>query len=170
MRTQKEFCLKFYILIFTFIFSCAGFSQDSESVDPLEDLNRKFYTFNFEIVDPLMLEPLARSYEKLTPDFTKKLVNNFFSNLDDIPSAANHLLQGKISQSVDVTVRFLINSSLGMAGLFDVATKLNVKGYESEDFGQTLAVWGVGSGPYLMLPFTGLQLCVMHLRSFLIVF
>ena len=154
-RTEKGFSLKFYILIFTLIFSCAGFSQDSESVDPLEDLNRKFYIFNFEVVDPLMLEPLARSYEKLTPNFTKKLVNNFFSNLDDIPSAANHLLQGKISRSVDLTVRFLINSSLGMAGLFDVATKLNVKGYESEDFGQTLAVWGVSSGPYLMLPLYG---------------
>ena len=83
MRTEKGFSLKFYILIFTLIFSCAGFSQDSEAVDPLEDLNRKFYIFNFEVVDPLLLEPLARSYEKLTPNFTKKLVNNFFSNLDD---------------------------------------------------------------------------------------
>ena len=155
MRIERESSLKFYILTFTLIFSCAGLSQDSELVDPLEDLNRKFYIFNFEVVDPLLLEPLARSYEKLTPDFTKKLVNNFFSNLDDIPSAANHLLQGKISRSVDLTVRFLINSSLGMAGLFDVATKLNVKGYESEDFGQPLAVWGVSSGPYLMLPLYG---------------
>ena len=74
MRTERESSLKFYILIFTLIFSCAGFSQDSESVDPLEDLNRKFYTFNFDVVDPLMLEPLARRYEKLTPDFNKKLV------------------------------------------------------------------------------------------------
>ena len=77
MRTEKGLSLKFYILIITLIFSCAGFSQDSESVDPLEDLNRKFFTFNFEVVDPLMLEPLARSYEKLTPNFTKKLVHNF---------------------------------------------------------------------------------------------
>ena len=78
MRTERESSLKFYILTFTLIFSCAGLSQDSELVDPLEDLNRKFYIFNFEVVDPLLLEPLARSYEKLTPDFYQKISQQFF--------------------------------------------------------------------------------------------
>ena len=73
--------------------------------DPFEDLNR-FHKFNFEIIDPLMLEPLAKSYEELTPSFSKKVVNNFFSNLQDVPSAVNHLLQGKVLKSIDLATRF----------------------------------------------------------------
>ena len=141
--------------VFIFISTFATLTICAEVEDPFEDLNRKFYKFNFEIIDPLMLEPLAKSYEELTPSFSKKVVNNFFSNLEDVPSAVNHLLQGKVLKSIDLATRFLINSSIGLGGMFDVATLLKVKGLEPEDFGQTLAYWGVGSGPYLMLPLFG---------------
>ena len=130
-------------------------SQAADPVDPLEELNRKFYAFNFDVVDPLFLKPIAKTYDELSPQFVKTIVDNFFSNLDDLPSAANSLLQGKVSQSIEFASRFLINSSLGLAGIFDVATYLKIKGGEPEDFGQTLAVWGVESGPYLMLPLYG---------------
>jgi phospholipid-binding lipoprotein MlaA len=82
-------------------------------------------------------------------------VNNFFSNLDEIPNAVNSLLQGKIGQAANDTGRFIVNSIFGLGGFLDVATDAGIQPSQGEDFGQTLAVWGVSNGPYLMLPFLG---------------
>jgi phospholipid-binding lipoprotein MlaA len=82
-------------------------------------------------------------------------INNFFSNLDEIPNAVNSLLQGKIGQAANDTGRFIVNSVFGLGGVFDIATDAGMQPSQGEDFGQTLAVWGVSEGPYLMLPFLG---------------
>lgn len=120
--------------------------------DPFEELNRKTYEFN-EKLDSKILKPTAQAYSKLPPP-VKKGVTNFFNNLEEVDTSVNQLLQGKPKKSINDITRFVINSTIGIAGLFDVATKMGLERHE-EDFGQTLAVWGVGEGPYIMLPVLG---------------
>tara|TARA_B100001758_G_C18407132_1_gene612892 strand:+ start:876 stop:1574 length:699 start_codon:yes stop_codon:yes gene_type:complete len=120
--------------------------------DPFEELNRKTYEFN-EKLDSKILKPTAQAYSKLPPP-VKKGVTNFFNNLEEVDTSVNQLLQGKPKKSINDITRFVINSTIGIAGLFDVATKMGLERHE-EDFGQTLAVWGVGEGPYIMLPLLG---------------
>jgi phospholipid-binding lipoprotein MlaA len=121
--------------------------------DPLEPLNRGIYTFN-DAVDRAVLKPVAQGYRAVLPQFVRTGVSNFFSNLNDITVFLNNLLQLKIPQAASDTGRFLINTTIGVLGLFDVATQLGLEKH-NEDFGQTLGYWGVGSGPFLMLPFLG---------------
>jgi phospholipid-binding lipoprotein MlaA len=130
-------------------------AEDFEDRDPLQQLNRKVYELNFEILDPALIKPLATLYDRLTPRPVRIGINNFFSNLDEIPNAVNSLLQGKIGQAANDTGRFIVNSVFGLGGVFDVATDAGMQPSQGEDFGQTLAVWGVSEGPYLMLPFLG---------------
>ena len=142
------------------IFICLIFSswisaEDFEDRDPLQQLNRKVYELNFEILDPALIKPIATLYDRLTPRPVRIGINNFFSNLDEIPNAVNSLLQGKIGQAANDTGRFIVNSVFGLGGVFDVATDAGMQPSQGEDFGQTLAVWGVSEGPYLMLPFLG---------------
>ena len=110
---------------------------------------------NFEILDPALIKPIATLYDRLTPRPVRIGISNFFSNLDEIPNAVNSLLQGKIGQAANDTGRFIVNSVFGLGGVFDVATDAGMQPSQGEDFGQTLAVWGVSEGPYLMLPFLG---------------
>lgn len=151
------------------VLSCAVFAvgctalprkaQDAEAAqqlnghDPWEEVNRTIYLFN-EDVDRLILKPLARGYRRITPLPVRRSVGNFFRNLLEPTTIVNDLLQGKPLQAISDTSRFVLNTTLGIAGLFDVATKVGVERHE-EDFGQTLAVWGVPSGPYVVLPFIG---------------
>ncbi|MCC6534454.1 MAG: VacJ family lipoprotein [Burkholderiales bacterium] len=121
--------------------------------DPLEPLNRGVYAFN-DVVDNLVLKPAATGYRALLPQIVRTGVSNFFSNLDDITVVINNVLQLKIPQALSDTGRFLINSTVGVLGLIDVATHLGLEKH-NEDFGQTLGYWGVGNGPYLVLPFLG---------------
>ena len=121
--------------------------------DPLEPFNRTVYAFN-DTVDQMILKPVATGYRAVFPQFVRTGVRNFFSNLDDITGIVNGLLQLKIPQAVSDLGRFLLNSTVGIAGLFDVATHLGLEKH-NEDFGQTLGYWGIGSGPYLVLPFLG---------------
>ncbi|ATJ83258.1 VacJ family lipoprotein [Halomonas beimenensis] len=121
--------------------------------DPWEGFNRKVFAFN-ETLDRYALKPVAQGYRFVTPDPVETGIGNFFSNLGEIRTTLNSLLQGKGTNASVATGRFLINSTLGVAGFFDVATRLEVTGRE-EDFGQTLAVWGVGEGPYVVLPLLG---------------
>ena len=142
------------------IFICLIFSswisaEDFEDRDPLQQLNRKVYELNFEILDPALIKPIARLHDRFTPRPVRIGINNFFSNLDEIPNAVNSLLQGKIGQAANDTGRFIVNSVFGLGGVFDVATDAGMQPSQGEDFGQTLAVWGVSEGPYLMLPFLG---------------
>ena len=147
--------IKLLLLTMLLILSGASASEEFNDSDPWENLNRKFYALNFEILDPLAVKPLASVYDGLTPNPIRKGVSNFFANLNELPNSVNSLLQGKVGQSVNDAGRFLINSTLGIGGLFDVASSSGLQLSQEEDFGQTLAVWGVGQGPYLMLPFLG---------------
>jgi phospholipid-binding lipoprotein MlaA len=121
--------------------------------DPWEGFNRGVFGFN-EGLDKAVLKPVAQGYNVVMPDFAREGVNNFFANLDDVPTGLNNMLQGKVGDGFADLGRFAINSVFGIFGLWDVASPLGLEKHE-EDFGQTLAVWGVNSGPYLVLPLFG---------------
>jgi len=123
-----------------------------EVSDPFEDLNRVSFEFN-EKLDEKLLKPIAKTYSKFPPKI-KLGVTNFFNNLEDVETSLNQFLQGKPKKSLNDITRFIINSTIGLAGFVDVASKIGLDRHE-EDFGQTLAVWGVGPGPYIMLPAFG---------------
>jgi len=122
--------------------------------DPWEKFNRSMFKFN-EGADKYFLKPLAKAYVRLTPGFFRRGVDNALSNIMEIPSALNGVLQGNFRGAAHDTGRLIINSTLGLAGVLDVAQYMNLKHTDDEDFGQTLAVWGVGSGPYVVLPLLG---------------
>jgi len=130
-------------------------SEDSTSgsVDSLEKFNRSIYSFNVGL-DKYLLKPIAKGYKAVTPEFVDASVTNFFSNLGDVENVVNNLLQFKVDDAINDTERFVVNSTFGFAGLLDVASAAGLEKHD-EDFGQTLARWGVGSGPYVMLPFLG---------------
>lgn len=127
--------------------------QDANPDDPWEGFNRKVFAFN-EVVDRYALKPVAQGYDYVTPDPVQTGVGNVFSNLGEIRTTINSVLQGKPGNAGISTGRFLINSTVGILGIFDVARHMELIG-RKEDFGQTLAVWGVGEGPYLVLPLLG---------------
>ena len=127
---------------------CAGTRNPN---DPLEPLNRGVYRFN-DSIDRIVIKPVAKGYNAVMPEPGKIMVSNFISNLDDILVTANDLLQLKFSQAASDGSRVLFNTTFGLLGLFDVAHRLEK---HKEDFGQTLGYWGVGSGPYLVLPLLG---------------
>ena len=132
--------------------ACTSMRAPSDS-DPLEPVNRSVDSFN-QVVDRVALKPLAQGYDAVTAPEVKTVIGNFFSNLDDIAVAVNNLLQGKPKAAGSDITRFALNTTIGIVGLADVATELGF--YKNdEDFGQTLGVWGVGSGPYLVLPLLG---------------
>ena len=121
--------------------------------DPWENFNRKVFSFN-ETVDEAVLKPVATAYVKVVPELVRKGVSNVLGNIGDVWSAANHLLQGKIHHGLDMGMRVLTNTVFGLGGLLDPATEFGLV-RRSEDFGQTLGRWGVGPGPYLVLPLLG---------------
>ena len=144
--------MKFNSILIILTFICFNIFSDEVS-DPFENLNRNIYEFN-EQVDQIVLKPTATLYSNITPRFLKKGISNFFDNLIEIDNSFNQLLQGKPLKSINDLSRFIINTSLGFGGLIDVASEFGLAEHD-EDFGQTLAVWGFGEGPYLMLPFLG---------------
>ena len=119
---------------------------------PFENINRVTFEFN-ESLDRNFLKPVALAYSK-TPIPIKKGVSNFFNNLEEVETSVNQVLQGKPVLALNDITRFVINSTIGLGGLIDVATKMGLTRHE-EDFDQTLALWGVPSGPYIMLPALG---------------
>lgn len=125
----------------------------NEDIDPLEGWNRGVHNFN-EVLDTWVARPVAKGYRFILPQFVRNGVGNFFSNLGEVPTAVNDLLQAKPGQAAKAGGRFLINTTVGIGGLFDVASWAGIDEH-SEDLGQTLAVWGVGSGPYIVIPFLG---------------
>ena len=128
-------------------------SINSDQVnDPFEEFNRKTFEFN-ENLDEKILRPVAKFYSNFPPK-VKIGVTNFFNNLEDVETSVNQALQGKPNKSINDLTRFLINSTIGLAGFIDVASKIGLERHE-EDFGQTLGVWGLGTGPYIMLPGLG---------------
>lgn len=119
----------------------------------LESYNRGMYKIN-RTVDKYTLKPIAQGYRYITPDPVENSVDNFFNNLGEVNTFANSLLQGKLNNAALSSARFVWNTTLGLGGLFDVATAMDITADE-EDFGQTLQVWGLPSGPYVVLPFFG---------------
>jgi phospholipid-binding lipoprotein MlaA len=122
--------------------------------DPLEPLNRGIFQFN-RVLDGLVLEPAAIMYRAATPQFFRTGVSNFLANLTTPVVLANDLLQGEFERAELTLGRFMMNTILGVGGVIDVGGKLGMPDRHYEDFGQTLAVYGVGSGPFLMLPLLG---------------
>jgi phospholipid-binding lipoprotein MlaA len=121
--------------------------------DPWEPFNRSIFAFNQEL-DAGLIYPLTSAYVGLVPSLVRQGVTNFFNNAEDLWSALNNLLQGKIEQSIAMSFRFAWNTVFGWAGVLDLATELGIE-RTPEDFGQTLAVWGMPPGNFLMLPFFG---------------
>ncbi len=124
-----------------------------EKPDPLEPVNRKIFAFN-ETLDKYALEPVAKAWDFVLPGVVQTGIDNFFNNLNQPIVFANSLLQGKPTHALEDLTRFLANSSFGLGGFIDVASMAGVPDNE-EDFGQTLGVWGVPAGPYLMVPLLG---------------
>jgi phospholipid-binding lipoprotein MlaA len=124
----------------------------SEINDPFEDLNRTSFQIN-ETVDSIILKPIAVTYSK-SPTPIKYGITNFFRNLKEVDNTVNQLLQGKPKSAANDLGRFVINSTIGLGGLIDVASNMGLERHD-EDFGQTLGVWGIPSGPYLMIPMLG---------------
>lgn len=133
---------------------CASIPDDQRSEnDPWETLNRPIFSVN-RAVDKVTLRPLAKGYQKILPGPVRKGVTNFSKNLFAPRSAVNNVLQGKPAHGFTELARFVFNSTFGIGGLIDVATIGGIEAHP-EDFGQTAAVWGVPSGPYVTLPFLG---------------
>ena len=142
------------ILLSVLLIGCAGTQNrhtDPEN-DPWEGFNRKVYAFNMGL--DKVVRPVAVGYDKIMPDPFQRGVGNFFRNLDAPVTIVNQMLQGKFKQSGVTFGRFVLNSTVGLLGFFDVASKAGIP-YYNEDLGQTLATWGYQDSRYLMLPFFG---------------
>lgn len=129
------------------------FAAQAAEDDPWESINRPIFTFN-DTVDTYALKPLAQGYQFITPQFVEDGIHNFFRNIGDAGNLANNVLQLKPYQAGVDTARLLVNTTFGVLGVIDVGTKMGLQ-RSDEDFGQTLGYWGVGSGPYVMLPLLG---------------
>ena len=121
--------------------------------DPWQGFNRSMYKFNYNF-DKYFFLPVVSGYEFITPTFAQTGVSNFFNNIREVPTFYNSLLQLKGGKAVTTAGRFVTNTTIGILGLFDPATSLGMA-RQNEDFGQTLGVWGVGTGPYVVLPVLG---------------
>lgn len=128
-------------------------SADKKHPDPWEKFNRAIFSFN-DRLDRYALKPVAKGYKAVTPQVVRSGISNFFVNLRSPLVILNDVLQGKVRQAGSDTARFVVNSTVGLAGFMDVAVHWHMPLHD-EDFGQTLGKWGAGSGPYLMLPLFG---------------
>ncbi len=147
------------VLACLFLVSCSSTSKDPIMAgdiiinDPLENHNRRVFAFN-AAVDDAVIHPIVEGYRAVVPSPGRTGVRNFLRNLKSPVTLANQVLQGDLPGAKDVVLRAVINSLVGLGGLFDVAGAEGIE-YEAEDFGQTLAVWGVDHGPYMVVPFLG---------------
>lgn len=130
-----------------------GCASSGNPRDPIEPINRAVYGFN-DGFDRAIAKPIAEGYKNVVPEVARTGVTNFFSNLEDVWILVNNLFQGKVESALDDMARVLVNSTIGLFGTVDIASGLGIPKH-NEDFGQTLGRWGVGSGPYLVLPFLG---------------
>jgi phospholipid-binding lipoprotein MlaA len=140
-----------FLISLAMVLTISGCATTSN--DPLEGVNRGVYKFN-DVTDKALLKPVATAYKTITPTPIRKGFNNFFSNLGTITSVFNNLLQFKFANAFSEAGRFVINTTVGLAGFIDVAAMDNIPVHK-EDFGQTLGFWGVGNGAYLVLPIIG---------------
>jgi len=139
----------FYRFLIIFLFSPLTFAE----IDPFKSINEKTHNLN-QTLDLQVASPIARLYKNITPDFLEIGVTNFTHNIEDLSIGINNILQGKLRAGLSDFSRFTLNSSIGIVGFVDVASHLGFAKHD-EDFGQTLAVWGVPDGPYIVLPGLG---------------
>ena len=132
---------------------CASTDTANNNGDPYESVNRKIYAFN-DTIDKNFVEPVAKKYAEYTPDPVRTGITNFFDNSGSLNTIINDLFQGKATQTAQDSGRFIVNSTIGIGGLFDPATSMGLKQH-NEDFGQTMGKWGAHEGAYLMLPLLG---------------
>ena len=141
---------------FTFVVlasALSGCATNGDPRDPLEPMNRGIYKFN-DVTDKAVLKPVAQGYKAVVPSPVRTGVTNFFSNIDDVFVATNNLLQFKLNAAASDVGRIIANTTFGIGGIFDVASGWGMEKH-NEDFGQTLGYWGLGDGPFLMLPLLG---------------
>lgn len=151
MRTAFAMRINVFCLAFAALLS--GCATSGNPKDPIEGFNRAMFSLN-EGVDKVVIKPVAQGYDAVLPQPVQTGVVNVFSNVADVPIAINNLLQGKPGQALSDGGRFLINSTLGLLGIFDVASQMGLEKHD-EDFGQTFGRWGVGDGAYVVLPLFG---------------
>ena len=142
----KPFFIKLILLLLLSPFTYA-------EVDPFQNINEKTHDLN-QTLDLQVASPIARFYKRITPDFLEKGITNFTHNIEDLSIGINNILQGKFNEGLSDFSRFTLNTSIGLLGFIDIASDLGLTKHD-EDFGQTLAVWGVPDGPYLVLPGLG---------------
>ena len=154
-RPNSPVSLPAVLLAAALLTGCAGTQTVDGEVnpDPYEDTNRSFYAFN-DALDRNIMIPVAENYVKVTPEPVRDGITNFFDNLEYLNVILHSFLQGKLGQGFSDLTRFVVNSTIGLAGFFDVATDMGLEEHD-EDLGQTLAVWGVDPGAYLYIPFLG---------------
>ena len=140
-------------LLFLLASICFLSTSTFADVDPYQNINEKTHNFN-QTLDKQVASPVARLYKNITPDFLERGITSFTHNIEDLSIGLNNILQGKFNAGMSDFLRFTINSSIGLAGFVDVASHLGLVKHD-EDFGQTLAVWGVPDGFYLVLPGLG---------------
>lgn len=141
------------VLLLGTVAMLVGCATSGNPRDPLEPVNRAIFSFN-DGFDQVIAEPVAEGYRAAVPSFARTGITNFFANLGDLWIAINDLIQGKPGKALDDWTRVFVNTTVGIFGLYDIASDLGLE-KRNEDFGQTLGRWGVGSGPYLVLPFVG---------------
>jgi len=160
MKIVRVALIAMIIMVFA---SCASHQKSANTemsdaqpvnIDPWEGFNRKVYAFN-STLDRWFLKPVAKGYDFLLPDFVQAGVGNFFSNIGEVGNIGNDILQWKWKQASIDSGRLLVNSTLGVAGLFDVASNIGLPQDDGEDMGQTFEAWGIKRGPYLVLPIFG---------------
>lgn len=150
--TRRQ-ALPVLLLVAAWLAGCASAVPNPTPTDPFEGWNRKVYAFN-EGVDAAVLKPVAQTYRDSVPQLLRTGVDNVLGNIGDVWSAANQVLQGKFQLGVEMGMRVLTNTVFGLGGLLDPATEVGLS-RRSEDFGQTLGVWGLGDGPFIVLPLLG---------------
>lgn len=161
MNTNRLYASLFQTLIFRTLIllmvvsstACTTLQGPENPDDPYESYNRSMFAFN-EGADKYVIKPIAEGYNYVMPEVASKGVTNFFNNVDDIVVFINQIFQFKIKEAVETSARLVFNTTFGLFGFFDVATDWGLKKH-NEDFGQTLAHWGVGSGNYIVLPLIG---------------
>jgi len=148
MNVRTTVATTFLVLALT---GCS--TTTKQSADPFEGFNRTMFAFN-DRVDQVALKPAATAYRAALPSFAQLAIGNFFSNLGDVWTGVNNVLQGKVGDGASDFMRFAVNSTLGLGGVIDLSSLAGMPKHR-EDFGQTLGKWGVGAGPYLVLPLFG---------------
>ena len=153
-KSNSQNPLKYFALALSLalLSGCAS-GPGANPADPMEPLNRVVFNFN-EGVDRAVLKPVATAYQDVTPAPVRRGVRNFFANLSDAWSLVNNVLQAPPREAMDSLFRVTTNSFWGVGGIFDVASEMGIPKHK-EDFGQTLGVWGLPSGPYVVLPVLG---------------